>query len=260
MSETTATTQCPTCKPRGARRPFCETCLAATNTRVAALLALPAVAAILDRAGRLTAEEKARLHAAWISHYRIYRREQSDLSHRCSKEHGENWRDLLAAKERVRLAERDGLDPYEGDMWGASFAAEDAAYVELAGDLIQPGEQRVFDGPWRAVIGETIPPADVLQRELARVVRGFQRYTAEQRAGRAASHRLGHRQRTAVGEEFFTHPDLPGRAFDTRKAAALAAIRTASKGNLGRSEDPLKAGMGEVAPLFALHALAVGGA
>ena len=59
--------------------------------------------------------------------------------------------------------------------------------------------------------------------EARRVVRHFQRFTAEQRTDRAASHRLGHRQRQAVGDQFFTHPDLPGRSFNTRRAAARAA-------------------------------------
>lgn len=58
--------------------------------------------------------------------------------------------------------------------------------------------------------------------ETRRVVRHFQRYTPEQRASRAASHRLGHRQRTAVGEYFYTHPDVPGVAFPTRSAAFRA--------------------------------------
>lgn len=60
------------------------------------------------------------------------------------------------------------------------------------------------------------------------VVRHFQRYTAEQRADRAASHRLGPRQRQSVGEYFYTHPDVPGRCFPTRGRAAQAArdVRT----------------------------------
>ncbi|MFI6129471.1 hypothetical protein [Micromonospora sp. NPDC051141] len=61
--------------------------------------------------------------------------------------------------------------------------------------------------------------------EAKRVVRQFQRYTSEQRADRAASHRLGHRQKTALGEHFYTHPGLPGVAFDSRKRAAETAHR-----------------------------------
>lgn len=61
-----------------------------------------------------------------------------------------------------------------------------------------------------------------LRPELARVVRHFQRYTAEQRASRAASHRLGARQRGAVGEYFYTHPAVPNVSFPTRRQAARA--------------------------------------
>lgn len=65
--------------------------------------------------------------------------------------------------------------------------------------------------------------AEVL-RATRSVVRHFQRYNSEQRADRAASHRLGQQQRRAVGEHFYTHPHAPGRAFPTRRAAARAAV------------------------------------
>ena len=52
----------------------------------------------------------------------------------------------------------------------------------------------------------------------------FGQATAEQRANHAASHRLGHRQREAVGEAFYTHPDIPNRAFPSRRAAAEAGV------------------------------------
>lgn len=67
-----------------------------------------------------------------------------------------------------------------------------------------------------------------LAAERKRVVRCFNRYSSEQRANHAASFRLGHRQREAVGEFFYTHPDVPGRAFPTRKAAAMAALNGAA--------------------------------
>lgn len=73
---------------------------------------------------------------------------------------------------------------------------------------------------------QTVDPIDEddLKREARRVVRVFQRYSPTTRADRAASHRLGPRQRQAVGEFFYTHPDVPGRAFSTRTAAAKAAV------------------------------------
>lgn len=66
--------------------------------------------------------------------------------------------------------------------------------------------------------------AEALKAESKRVVRNFQPFTSEQRANHAASHRLGHRQRERVGEFFYTHPDVPGAAFTTRKRAAEAAL------------------------------------
>lgn len=53
--------------------------------------------------------------------------------------------------------------------------------------------------------------------------RCFQPYTSEQRANHAASFRLGYRQRQAVGHSYYTHPMVPGIAFDTAKAATTRA-------------------------------------
>ncbi len=63
-----------------------------------------------------------------------------------------------------------------------------------------------------------------VKREARKVVRHFQHYTSEQRATLAASHRLGPCQRQAVGEVFYTHPAIPGRAFGTRRRAAETAV------------------------------------
>jgi hypothetical protein len=64
-----------------------------------------------------------------------------------------------------------------------------------------------------------------LKAEAKKVVRCLQHYTSEQRASHAASFRLGHRQRHAMGEFFYIHPSVPGIAFRTRGAAAHAALR-----------------------------------
>lgn len=66
-----------------------------------------------------------------------------------------------------------------------------------------------------------------LKAEARRVIRCFQRFTHEQRADMAASHRLGHRQREAIGEPFYMHPDIPNNAFPTRRAAAIRALQLA---------------------------------
>ena len=63
-----------------------------------------------------------------------------------------------------------------------------------------------------------------LHAEMKLVERGFQRFSHEQRANHAASHRLGRLQRAAIGETFYTHPRLPGVCFPRRKLAALAAL------------------------------------
>jgi len=57
-------------------------------------------------------------------------------------------------------------------------------------------------------------------------VRNFQPYTHDQRANHAASHRLGHRQRAALGRYFYTHEMVSECiAFDTAKQATQRAYR-----------------------------------
>jgi 3'-phosphoadenosine 5'-phosphosulfate sulfotransferase (PAPS reductase)/FAD synthetase len=82
---------------------------------------------------------------------------------------------------------------------------------------------------WVPPVPAPPPPADpddpvVLAAEAKRAVRQMQRFTAEQRADRAASHRMGHQQRRAVGDMFYTHPDVSGLAFDSPARAARAAL------------------------------------
>jgi hypothetical protein len=67
--------------------------------------------------------------------------------------------------------------------------------------------------------------AEEIKAEARRVVRHFSPYTSEQRADRAASHRLGHRQRTSPGEFFYTHPDVPGVGYPRRYLAVWAALQ-----------------------------------
>lgn len=58
--------------------------------------------------------------------------------------------------------------------------------------------------------------------------RGFMRYDSITRANMASSHRLGFRQRTSIGEVFWTHPRCPGICFPTRIEALRAALATLS--------------------------------
>lgn len=66
--------------------------------------------------------------------------------------------------------------------------------------------------------------AQAVELEKNEPVKHFQRFTHEERADRASSHRLGFRQRTQLGTSFWTHPKVPGIAFQTRKAALQAAM------------------------------------
>lgn len=56
------------------------------------------------------------------------------------------------------------------------------------------------------------------------VAKIFTRYTSEQRANHAASHRLGYRQKQRLGDSFWTN-NVTNVAYETRKAAIAAAQR-----------------------------------
>lgn len=73
---------------------------------------------------------------------------------------------------------------------------------------------------------------NALKAEMKRVVRCFQRYTHEQRSNHDTLH-VGIRQRHAVGEFFYVHPDLPKVAFPKRKRAAEAAMTAALNAVVG---------------------------
>ncbi len=88
----------------------------------------PEVAAIIERAGRLTQEEAALLGAARI-----------------------------AARDAARYAARDA--PRDA-AWNAArdaarYAARDAASATVVRDLISPDVYQTLAGPWLSVIGET---------------------------------------------------------------------------------------------------------
>lgn len=54
-------------------------------------------------------------------------------------------------------------------------------------------------------------------------IRCFQRYDSNARSDRAASHRMRHQQRQAVGEFFYVHSMIPDRAYSTAQQATMAA-------------------------------------
>jgi hypothetical protein len=136
---------------------FEEAAPAAGQARVAALLELPAVAAILTQVRGLSDGQRRALRTAWIGHFRLYRLAQLRLWHRYIKADPTRWRDVLSAAEQVRLAERAGRHPYQGVAWGASFAAQDAATAVLMGEHLSGDEARVYTSPWRTVAGSLEP-------------------------------------------------------------------------------------------------------
>jgi hypothetical protein len=69
-----------------------------------------------------------------------------------------------------------------------------------------------------------------LKSEMKRVTRCFHSYSSEQRADLAANFRAGYQQRRSIGEFFYTHPDVPNRAFPRRKLAAAYALSQADGG------------------------------
>lgn len=87
-------------------------------------------------------------------------------------------------------------------------------------------------------MSETGSQNERVKQEAREVVRCFQRFAAEQRANQAASHRLGHRQREAIGDYFYIHPKVPGRAFTTRRGAACAAVEASDMAAWAPSGDP----------------------
>lgn len=91
------------------------------------------VAAIIDRAGRLTQEEAALLDAA---------------------------RSASAAEYSARLAAWDATEYAARNTawsaaWSAAFAVWGAATATVVRDLISPADYQTLAGPWLSVIGET---------------------------------------------------------------------------------------------------------
>ena len=60
-------------------------------------------------------------------------------------------------------------------------------------------------------------------RKLFPATRNFDKFTAEQCANHASSHKMGFRQRQAVGQFFYTHKLCPSIAFDTAQQATERA-------------------------------------
>ena len=119
------------------------------QARLAALLATPAVAAILAILPQLTGKQTERLETVWLANFRIHRVEQLHLSHRLGQTDRQRHADVLTAKEHVwRVA-----DQMHGQQWTIPCAAQDAAFAALYTDLLDTDEARLFTKPWDDVIG-----------------------------------------------------------------------------------------------------------
>jgi len=112
----------------------------------------PEVAAIIERAGRLTQEEAARLVSAWNA--------VGDAARGAVR--GAVWGAArYAARGAARIAVRgavwDAARYAAGDAaWYASqSAAWDAATATVVRDLISPADYQTLAGPWLSVIWET---------------------------------------------------------------------------------------------------------
>ena len=81
-------------------------------------------------------------------------------------------------------------------------------------------------------------------------IRHFQRYTAEQRADRAASFRLGPVQRAQVGEYCYVHPLQPDRAYPLPSMARRATHWHLIKQALTQRLPVPAAVLGDYPPLF----------
>lgn len=113
-----------------------------------------------------------------------------------------------------RHVEQFGLSPRYA-QGGEAQTAEPARPAKSDGKEAQaPAEEKQSWEMTREEFGKAHKPTRI-----------FQQFTSEERANRAASHRMGHRQKEAVGEYFYTTPGVPGRAFDTAGQAKDAAHR-----------------------------------
>ena len=67
---------------------------------------------------------------------------------------------------------------------------------------------------------------EAVRVEMRRVVRHLHRYSVDERTTLAtAAQSVGYRRRQAMGEYFYSHPDVPGIAYRRRSDAAIAAIK-----------------------------------
>ena len=108
----------------------------------------PEVAAIIDRAGRLTQEEAARLVSAWNAVGDAARNAARGAARDAARD-AARYAALNAARYAARYAAGDAA---QSAAWEAVWNAASATVVR---DLISPDVWQTLAGPWLSVIGET---------------------------------------------------------------------------------------------------------
>jgi hypothetical protein len=108
------------------------------------------VAALIDRARRLTPEESKALAAAWYAAWYAAREAAWDAAREAA------WDAAgVAARDAAGIAARDaaGVAARDAARFAARFEAWDAATALVVRDLITPKQFDTLYGPWRDVIG-----------------------------------------------------------------------------------------------------------
>jgi hypothetical protein len=117
----------------------------------------PTVVAIAATAVGLPAERRQRISARYIDNFNIYRPVLSRIRHRIRKAAGPTELTMRALIERLhKLLDCPGggaCHPYHTcDTGFFTSAVTDAIYAHLAGQWLNDGEHRLFNGPWRSEV------------------------------------------------------------------------------------------------------------
>ncbi len=116
------------------------------------LLARPDIAAHVDQVLALDPRRRRDLDQVCAVNCRRHSLTQIRICHRVSKADPAGYPHHAAVRALVWEITARPRD----DLYAAAVAASDAAFVLLAGDLLDPQERVLFDGPWRAVVGDPV--------------------------------------------------------------------------------------------------------
>lgn len=125
---------------------------AGATPQTRALLARPDIAAHVDQVLALDPRRRRDLDRACAVNCRRHGLTQIRICYRVSKADPAGYPHHAAVRAlvwEIAARPRDGL-------YAAAVAASDAAFVLLAGDMLDPRERVLFDGPWHAVVGDPV--------------------------------------------------------------------------------------------------------